>query len=222
MAVIKIIDLPAESIATDDDLIVIRENSSGTTKKITKAEFLSNSPAVTNPTGIMLAYGGSSAPSGWLICNGSTVSRTTYANLFAVIGVAYGGGDGSTTFNLPDKTGRVSIGRSYAGPGAPYINIGSTGGASTHTLSTAEMPIHAHGLNDPGHNHATVGDPVYTSGSGSQRTYTPGGAYAGQQLRWSIGGNYPSGTGIWMNNAGGNVAHNNMQPYQVDTWIIKI
>lgn len=54
------------------------------------------------PTGSMLPYGGSTAPAGWLLGNGGAVSRTTYANLFAIIGTTYGAGDGSTTFNLPN------------------------------------------------------------------------------------------------------------------------
>lgn len=54
------------------------------------------------PTGSILPYGGSTAPTGWLLCNGGAISRTTYADLFAVIGTTYGAGDGSTTFNLPN------------------------------------------------------------------------------------------------------------------------
>lgn len=62
------------------------------------------------PVGMITDYGGSVAPAGWLICDGQAVSRTTYADLFAVIGVTYGDGDGSTTFNLPDARGRVGVG----------------------------------------------------------------------------------------------------------------
>ena len=56
----------------------------------------------TNPVGMIVAFGGTAAPTDWLLCDGSAVSRTTYADLFAVIGTAFGSGDGSTTFNLPD------------------------------------------------------------------------------------------------------------------------
>lgn len=59
---------------------------------------------VSAPTGAVMAFAGSSAPEGWLVCDGSAVSRTTYADLFAVIGTTYGSGDGSTTFNLPNRT----------------------------------------------------------------------------------------------------------------------
>ena len=59
---------------------------------------------VSAPTGAVMAFAGSSAPEGWLVCDGSAVSRTTYADMFAVIGTTYGSGDGSTTFNLPNRT----------------------------------------------------------------------------------------------------------------------
>lgn len=62
------------------------------------------------PPGSVQMYVGSSSPSGWLICDGTAVSRTTYADLFGIIGTAYGAGDGSTTFNLPDFRGRAPIG----------------------------------------------------------------------------------------------------------------
>ncbi|HZY09364.1 MAG TPA: phage tail protein, partial [Ilumatobacteraceae bacterium] len=64
----------------------------------------------TVPIGTMVAFGGTAAPSGWLFCDGSNVSRTTYADLFAAIGVTWGPGDGSTTFKLPDLRGRSLLG----------------------------------------------------------------------------------------------------------------
>lgn len=63
------------------------------------------------PAGAMLPYGGTAAPATWLLCDGANVSRTTYATLFAAIGTAYGTGDGSTTFGLPDMRGRVAVGK---------------------------------------------------------------------------------------------------------------
>ena len=63
-----------------------------------------------NVTGIIIAYGGSAAPAGFLLCDGSAVSRTTYADLFAALGTTWGAGDGSTTFNLPDLRGRSALG----------------------------------------------------------------------------------------------------------------
>jgi len=63
------------------------------------------------PPGAMTEYGAASAPAGWLLCDGTAVSRTTYSALFAIISTNYGAGDASTTFNLPDLRGRVPVGK---------------------------------------------------------------------------------------------------------------
>lgn len=82
-------------------------------------------------TGTVLPFAGSAAPSGWLLCYGQAVSRATYANLFAAIGTAFGVGDGSTTFNVPDLRGRVPAGLDNMG-GAAAGNLGvSTTGTTT-------------------------------------------------------------------------------------------
>ena len=91
----------------------------------------------TSITGVIQMYAGSSAPNGWLICNGQAVSRTTYAALYAVIGTTYGAGDGSTTFNVPNLVNKTVRGSN---------SLGKTGGADTVTLSTANMPAHTHGV----------------------------------------------------------------------------
>lgn len=106
--------------------------------------------------GMLIIYAGSSAPTGWLFCDGSPVSRTTYASLFSAIGTTYGAGDGSTTFNVPDLRGRVvagvdNMGGSDAGRLDWANTLGTFGGAQTHTLTTAEMPSHTH-IQDS-HNH---------------------------------------------------------------------
>lgn len=92
------------------------------------------------PTGSVLDFAGSSAPTGWLIADGSAISRTTYADLFAVIGTTYGAGNGSSTFNLPDLRGRVPVGRNSG----TFGTLGATGGAETVTLDTTQIPSHAH------------------------------------------------------------------------------
>jgi microcystin-dependent protein len=91
---------------------------------------LTNTPSNGVPVGALLPYGGSSAPSNWLICDGSAVSRVTNATLFSVIGTAYGMGDGSTTFNLPDLRQRFPLGLASSGTGS---SLGATGGTIDHT-----------------------------------------------------------------------------------------
>lgn len=99
------------------------------------------------PTGAILPYGGSSAPTGYLLADGTAVSRTTYSDLFAAIGTAYGVGNGVTTFNLPDLRGRFPLGKATAGTGA---NLGDTGGSLDHTHTgpshTHSVPAHYHGM----------------------------------------------------------------------------
>lgn len=102
------------------------------------------------PVGVTFPYAGGTAPTGYLLCYGQAVSRTTYAALFAVISTTYGVGDGSTTFNLPDLRGRVIAGVDTMG-GSPASRLtdatsnfgdtlGEVGGAQTHTLVTANLP----------------------------------------------------------------------------------
>lgn len=85
-------------------------NSNGSLSRIAGGTFYADSPI-----GSILPYGGATAPSGWFICDGTAVSRTTYAELFAVIGTSFGAGDGSTTFNLPDMRESVPKGAGLTG-----------------------------------------------------------------------------------------------------------
>jgi microcystin-dependent protein len=91
-------------------------------------------------------YAGSTAPSGYLLCQGQAVSRTTYAILFSAIGTTYGAGDGSTTFNLPDLRQRVPVGLNSSGT---FNALGNTGGAETHTITVAQLPSHTHSVDPP-------------------------------------------------------------------------
>ena len=103
------------------------------------------------PTATIIPWSDSTAPSGYLECNGAAVSRSTYAALFAIVGTTYGSGDGSTTSNVPDLQDNVAVSKSGT------KNLGSTGGANTvtttgnvagstanHSLSTGELASHSH------------------------------------------------------------------------------
>ena len=137
------------------------------------------------PVGAMTMYAGASVPTGWLFCDAAAVSRTTYSALFAAVGTTYGVGDGATTFNVPDMRGRVPLGVGTGdAPDATAHALGSKAGAETHTLLIAEMPAHTH--------NSLVGGTGLSDGSGNH-TYKPPGSLA---------------TG----SAGGDGAHNNLQP----------
>ncbi len=147
------------------------------------------------PAGVIQPFGGAAAPTGYLLCDGAAVSRTTYAALFAAIGTSWGVGDGATTFNVPDLRGRTIIGAG-TGAGLTARTLGQTGGAETHVLATAELPAHTHTVET---RNATGGD-TGTVVSGNNATSM------GQHTTSSVG----SGT-----------AHNNMQPWACCTPIIK-
>lgn len=129
------------------------------------------------PTGSILPYGGSTAPTGYLLCDGSAVSRSQYAALFAILSTAYGVGNGSTTFNLPDLRQRFPLGKSTSGTGA---TLGSTGGTIDHSHAG---PSHSHGpslltiASSGAHTH-TTGAPIETAadvqnGSGEAAAASP-------------------------------------------------
>ena len=101
----------------------------------------SATPAVAVPTGAINMWPTASAPTGYLLCAGSAVSRTTYAALFAVVGTTFGVGDGSTTFNLPNYTNRMPYG----------TTVGATGGSADAVVVSH---THTASVTDPGHLHA--------------------------------------------------------------------
>ncbi|MEV5068943.1 tail fiber protein [Microbacterium sp. LMI12-1-1.1] len=96
--------------------------------------------ATVEPAGMVSMFAGSTAPTGWLLCQGQAVSRTTYAALFAAIGTTYGVGNGSSTFNLPDLRGRVPIGSGTGTAGSATAHpLGQNGGQETHTHTEGDM-----------------------------------------------------------------------------------
>jgi len=166
-------------------------------------------------TGSILAFAGSSLPTGYLDCDGSAVSRTTYAALFTAIGTTWGIGDGSTTFNLPDLRGRAVIGVG-TGSGLSARALADTGGVETVALSTAELASHTHTVTDPGHTHAPPGSGSFLN----DFTVAPGNVSSGTRGHVDAATGSAT-TGISLGSAGSGTAHENLQPFRAAYWIIK-
>jgi microcystin-dependent protein len=177
---------------------------------VTAAKLDSAAVSVLMPTASLMPYAGSSAPTGYLLCDGAAISRTTYSDLFGIVGTTYGVGDGSTTFNIPDLRGRVVAGQDDMGgtsanrltnPSSTLNGIdgdvlGGFGGSETHTLTIAQMPSHDHGGGTVGTSH--ISD---VSGGG--------------------GRTHPSNNGGSVTSQGNGDAHNNVQPTIILNYIIK-
>jgi microcystin-dependent protein len=193
-------------------------------------------------------FGGPSIPTGWLVCDGTAVSRTTYAALYAAIGTYWGAGDNISTFNLPDLRGRSALG--YVNSpisGITSRGFASKGGEENHVLSTAELAAHAHGVTDNGHGHPgssdtghghTLNDPGHTHGgvvvtvvgslTGTGANIAANyGQTASSTTHATIATGYANlaianaATGIAIQNNGSNNGHNNMSPFAVLYFIIK-
>lgn len=192
------------TIADADGVVV---NDGGTMKSVPASDFRT----YILPAGSIIPYGGSSAPTGFLLCDGSAVSRTTYATLFAALddGAIYGTGDGSSTFNLPDLRGRVVAGQDDMGGssannltgfsgGVNGDNLGATGGSEKHTLTIAQMPSHNH----------TVTEHEDPDGTAFNNIGSEGGASSFDRTSTTT-------------NTGGGGAHNNVQPTIILNYIIR-
>jgi len=141
-----------------------------------------------------MPYAASTAPGGWLICDGSAISRTTYAALFALIGSQYGNGDGVNTFNLPNMKGRMIVG--YNSSDTNFDALGETGGSKTATLTTNELPAHTHTgttSTDGSHNH-TYNDAYFAEYSAGGGIYgTSAATDTDNAFRWrTAAGGYSS------------------------------
>ena len=171
-------------------------------------------------------YGAASAPTGWLLCDGSAVSRSTYATLFALIGTTYGAGDGSTTFNVPDMRGRViaapdNMGGTAAGRmnGATanssqttnFNAPGVTGGDQEHVQSLGELRSHNHGISNTNHTHSyESGVQQDGDGPGSGGSTNPVPKTTGNPNSWN-----PS-----IDSQGSSHPMNNVQPTMAMNYII--
>lgn len=165
-------------------------------------------PALLVPVGAVLPYASSNAPKGWLNCQGQAVYRGDYPDLFAIIGTTYGVGDGSTTFNLPNLSGRVVVGQGN-GAGLTSRSMGATGGAETHTLTTGEMPSHSHTSN-------AVGSTLGLMTANGQNT-----AGAGLDASAVEPNLFAAPAALSIDSAGNGAAHNNIQPFTVLNYIIR-
>ena len=152
------------------------------------------------PLGTILEYSGGTAPKGYMICDGSAISRTKYLKLFKLIGTTYGSGDGSTTFNIPDKRGKIGVG--YDSTNTNFNALGKTGGEETHTLTISEIPSHTHTI------------PIGSFVNGDEQTNVKKGGHISETR--------PQGINYSSNDAGGGQSHNNLQPYITLNYIIKV
>ena len=169
---------------------------------------------------------------GWLVCNGAALARSAYPALFAAIGVVWGAGDGSSTFNVPDLRGRALIGAGQ-GAGLSARALGALIGVESVALGANEMPSHGHGVSDPGHAHG-LSDPGHYHGAGNRFDFMGGAGgtwYASRSIDWGGGvgtdsrgtgqGVAASGTGVSVQAAGGGAAHTNVPPSAALTMLIK-
>ena len=181
------LDLGGEKITNLGDGVL-------TTDLMTKQQFDASANFSLAPSGVVRAFGTASVPAGFLLCDGSAVSRTTYAALFAAIGTAFGAGDGSTTFNIPDMDGRFVFG--YDSTDEDFDTVGETGGAATVSLTEENLPVHLHG-----------GVSSITGASAS--------GLGGEYIQWVDSG---ANTG----STGSGTAHNNLPPYVKLAWGIRV
>jgi microcystin-dependent protein len=182
------------------------------------------------PTGVVHMWPNNTAPTGYLLCNGQAVSRTTFNALYVLIGTTFGLGDGSTTFNLPNFLNRFPMG---AGTGGTYA-IGATGGSAdaivvshTHTFSgtTAEGGAHTHTITDPGHSHtyfrpvqSNAANPPGSSGSQASSTTT---SAAFTNITINATGTHTHTYSGTTTSAGSSGTNANLPPYLGINFIIK-
>lgn len=157
-------------------------------------------------------FAGNFAPRGWAFCNGQILSIAQNTALFSLLGTTYGG-NGQTTFALPDFRGRVEVGVG-SGPGLPAVVLGEQSGTPTVTLNITQIPAHTH----------TVLEGANTTDGNPNATKSPANNYPGYSDSaplYATGSNAnmaPLTCGI----AGGSQPHNNMQPFLGMNYIIAI
>lgn len=154
--------------------------------------------------GTLIDFAGNAVPAGYLLCDGSAVSRTIYAALFAAIGVVWGPGDGSTTFNIPNLARRTTIGEGGTGTGTIGSAVGNIGGEENHALTAGENGTHNHSGSC-----TVTGDVAGSFPNG----ITMGADHTTGQTK---------GSNISMPDSGSGTPHNTIQPSAVVLKVIKI
>jgi len=174
------------------------------------------------PAGTIIQSAAINEPAGWLDCDGRTLTVAVYADLFRAIGYTYSIGvysGADLSFNIPDMRGRVGIGAGDGtGPALTARSLGATGGAETHTLTVSELPAHSHSSNANGYN---LNDGINDAGLVK---HVPGIDNTGASGLDQTAGEpslFQSPIALTINNTGGNLAHNNMQPFLVLRYLIK-
>lgn len=209
----------ASDVMADFNAIVTQVN--GKLDLTNLAESLRNSLL---PTGSVLAFAGAVAPTGFLLCQGQAVSRTTYAVLFSIVGTTYGAGNGTTTFNVPDLRGRVPVGPDAgAGRVLTFVGLGQTAGDWR-----SQRHYHANSggtsVESIVHQHVISGNNVSTRHEGSGFAYDNvnglGGGGASQVTSTESAFHTHALTGGTEFAFEGN--GENMQPYLNLNWMIKI
>lgn len=170
------------------------------------------------PSGVISQFAGGSAPTGYLLCSGQSLSTSSYANLFSAIGYTYGGSGSS--FNVPNLQGRIPVGAGTVtdiNARSAAFTRGTVGGEIDHKLSVSEMPSHSHG-GSTGGNYAYDTYDIYTSGGSTNfHAHTWNGAFVGGDPSYR-NRTYHSHS---ITSNGGDAYHNILQPYIVVNYIIK-
>lgn len=166
-------------------------------------------------SGVIKVYAGAAAPSGYLLCDGTSYLRATYPDLFTAIGTTFGAVDG-THFNVPDLRGRAPIGSGTGDASdATAHTLGAKSGTEKHTLLEAELATHTHAVTDAGHVHESDATAFVVQNAAGSFTLGAGTDYA-------VATNTANATtGITLGNTGTNTPHNNMPPTLAVNFIIK-
>jgi microcystin-dependent protein len=159
-------------------------------------------------------FGGNFAPRGWALCDGQLLPISQYTALFSLLGTTYGG-DGRTTFALPDLRGRVPIHAGH-GPGLSDYRLGQTGGQETVTLTTQQIPAHSHTASVSQAADSSVGT------SDKPENMLPARNAASTPQYGTTANVNMSGASVSVGNTGGNLPHENMQPYVTVNYIIAL